>query len=737
MMILMLLCPLVCIYIHVQGRYVPNDDFDVTMPTGMYLYTRAGSIRSQWWFWCYYAHWYVSIYTCRADTFPMMILMLLCPLVCIYIYMQGRYVPNDDFDVTMPTGMYQYTCAGSIRSQWWFWCYYAHWYVSIYTYRVDTFPMMILMLLCPLVCIYIHMQGRYVPNDDFDVAMPTGMYLYTRAGSIRSQWWFWCYYAHRYVSIYTCRVDTFPMMILMLLCPLVCIYIHVQGRYIPNDDFDVAMPTGMYLYTRAGSIRSQWWFWCYYANWYVSIYTCRVDTFPMMILTLLCQLVCIYIHLQGRYVPNDDFDVTMPTGMYLYTHAGSIRSQWWFWCYYAHWYVSINTCRVDTFPMMILTLLCQLVCIYIHMQGRYVPNDDFDVTMPTGMYLYTHVGSIRSQWWFWCYYAHWYVSIYTCRVDTFPMMISMLLCPLVCIYIHMQGRYIPNDDFDVTMPTGMYLYTRAGSIRSQWWFRCYYAHWYVSIYTCRVDTSPMMILMLLCPLVCIYIHMQGRYVPNDDFDVTMPTGMYLYTHAGSICSQWWFWCYYAHWYVSIYTCRVYTFPMMILMLLCPLVCIYIHVQGRYVPNDDFDVTMPTGMYLYTHAGSIHSQWWFWCYYAHWYVSIYTCRVDTFPMMILMLLCPLVCIYIHVQGRYVPDDNFDVTMPTGMYLYTGAWSICSQWWFWCYYAHWYVSIYTCRVDMFPMMILMLLCPLVCIYIQVQGRYVPNDDFDVTMPTGMYL
>ena len=47
MMILMLLCPLVCIYIHVQGRYVPNDDFDVTMPTGMYLYTRAGSIRSQ------------------------------------------------------------------------------------------------------------------------------------------------------------------------------------------------------------------------------------------------------------------------------------------------------------------------------------------------------------------------------------------------------------------------------------------------------------------------------------------------------------------------------------------------------------------------------------------------------------------------------------------------------------------------------------------------------------------
>ena len=78
----------------------------------------------------------------------------------------------------------------------------------------------------------------------------------------------------------------------------------------------------------------------------------------------------------------------------------------------------------------------------------------------------------------------------------------------------MQGRYVPNDDFDVTMPTGMYLYTRAGG-----------------------DMFPMTILMLLCPLVCIYIHVQGRYVPNDDFDVTMPTGMYLYTHAGSICSQ--------------------------------------------------------------------------------------------------------------------------------------------------------------------------------------------------------
>ena len=37
----------------------------------------------------------------------------------------------------------------------------------------------------------------------------------------------------------------------------------------------------------------------------------------------------------------------------------------------------------------------------------------------------------------------------------------------------------------------------------------------------------MMILMLLCPLVCIYKHVQGRYVPNDDFDVTVPTGMYL------------------------------------------------------------------------------------------------------------------------------------------------------------------------------------------------------------------
>ena len=72
----------------------------------------------------------------------------------------------------------------------------------------------------------------------------------------------------------------------------------------------------------------------------------------------------------------------------------------------------------------------------------------------------------------------------------FPMMILMLLCPLVCIYKRMQGRYVPNDDFDVTMPTGMYLYTRAGSI-----------------------------------------------VPNDDFDVTLPTGMYIYTHAGSIRSQ--------------------------------------------------------------------------------------------------------------------------------------------------------------------------------------------------------